>query len=92
MKISSLASVILLAIAVPVGLAQTNTDDLPAAPSAVKHPQPQPQPQQTAPPEEQKPADPTTPATSATPGGTDKPQGECIRWLNSGNSNQTPAT
>jgi Ca-activated chloride channel family protein len=75
MKISSLASVILLAIAVPVGLAQTNTDDLPAAPSAVKHPQPQPQPQQTAPPEDQKPADPTTPATSATPGGTDKPQG-----------------
>ena len=64
MKISSVASVIFLAIAVPVVLAQDNGNDLPSAPSAVKQSQQAPPPQQTTPPADPKPAD-TTPTTPA---------------------------
>ena len=60
MKISSVASVVFLAISVPVILAQESANDLPSAPSAVK--QGQSQPQQTTPPADAKPADTTPPA------------------------------
>ena len=64
MKISSVASLILLAIAVPVALAQDNGSDLPSAPSAVKQGQQTPPPQQTAPQADPKPAE-TTPSSTA---------------------------
>jgi len=67
MKISSVASVVLLAIAVSVAFAQDNASDLPAAPSAVKQGQQPPPAQQTTPPADSKPADATPASTTSAP-------------------------
>ncbi len=67
MKISGLASVVLLAIAVPMVLAQDSGSDLPSAPSAVKQGQQQPPAQRTTPPADPKPADTATTSTTPAP-------------------------
>jgi VWFA-related protein len=67
MKISSVASVVLLAIAVSVAFAQDNASDLPAAPSAVKQGQQPPPAQQTTPPADSKPVDATPAPTTSAP-------------------------
>jgi Ca-activated chloride channel family protein len=64
MKISSLASIVVLAISGPVVLAQGNTNDLPSAPSAVKQ---APQPQPTTPPADAKPSEQTPASTTPAP-------------------------
>jgi len=64
MKISSVAFVISLAIAVPLALAQDGANDLPAAPSAVKLGSQQPPAQQPTQPAESKPSEPAPSSTA----------------------------